>query len=79
MEKGPSNLLHIARMRWEQFSKNPDKAGASLVLPAHSRPKDGVATLAYDPGIHDETQRTVALRKHAVDEPHHGLPGQARQ
>jgi hypothetical protein len=21
-----------------------------------------------DPGIHDETQRTVALRKHAVDD-----------
>jgi hypothetical protein len=26
------------------------------VMPGHSRPKDGVATLAYDPGIHDEAQ-----------------------
>jgi hypothetical protein len=23
----------------------------------HSRPQDGVASLAYDPGIHDEPQR----------------------
>jgi hypothetical protein len=26
-------------------------------MPGHSRPKDGVATLAYDPGIHEAAQR----------------------
>jgi hypothetical protein len=24
----------------------------SAIMPGHSRPKDGVASLAYDPGIH---------------------------
>ena len=27
-------------------------ANPSFVMPGHSRPKDGVATLAYVPGIH---------------------------
>jgi hypothetical protein len=26
----------------------------SFVIAGHSRPKDGVASLAYDPAIHDE-------------------------
>jgi len=26
-------------------------------MPGHSLPKDGVATLAYDPGIHEAAQR----------------------
>jgi hypothetical protein len=37
--------------------------GLSVVMPGHSRPKDGVATLAYDPGTHNEAQRTIALRQ----------------
>jgi hypothetical protein len=44
----------------------------------HSRPKDGVATLAYDPRIHDEVAASETLRLH-LQQPHHGLPGQARQ
>src|SRR5207253_6243086 len=47
-------------------------------MPGHSRPKDGVATLAYDPGIHEAVQRRIALRLSRVDA-RHGLPGQARQ
>jgi hypothetical protein len=27
-------------------------SGISVVMPGHSRPKDGVASLAYVPGIH---------------------------
>ena len=32
------------------------------VMPGHSRPKDGVASLAYDPGIHAMLQRRAILR-----------------
>jgi hypothetical protein len=32
-------------------------------MPGHSRPKDGVASLAYDPGIHALARLTQALRK----------------
>jgi hypothetical protein len=31
-------------------------AALSFVIAGHSRPKDGVATLAYDPAIHDDVQ-----------------------
>jgi hypothetical protein len=40
--------------------------GFLVVMPGHSRSKNGVASLAYDPGIH-------LLAKSD------GLPGQARQ
>jgi hypothetical protein len=33
------------------------------IMPGHSRPKDGVASLAYDPGIHALARLTQALRK----------------
>jgi hypothetical protein len=32
------------------------------VMPGHSRPKDGVASLAYDPGIHAMPQQSENLR-----------------
>ncbi len=32
-------------------------------MPGRSRPKDGVASLAYDPGIHAMPQPMPALRK----------------
>jgi hypothetical protein len=44
-------------------------------MPGHSRPKDGVALLAYDPGIHDLVASVAVLRKSANDEHAHGLPG----
>ena len=37
----------------------------SFVLPGHSRPKDGVASLAYDPGIHEASRRTQPYRQHS--------------
>jgi len=44
-------------------------APPTAVMAGHSRPKDGVATLAYDPAIHDELMEFAVL---------HGPPGQAR-
>jgi hypothetical protein len=32
------------------------------VVAGHSRTKDGVASLAYDPAIHDEAQRATSVR-----------------
>ena len=32
------------------------------VTPAHSRPKNGVASLAYDAGVHTEAQQNTLLR-----------------
>jgi hypothetical protein len=49
----------------------------SAVIAEHSRLKDGVASLAYDPAIHDvqlQTQSVLVVRV----EGHHGYPGQAR-
>ncbi len=43
--------------------------GSMLVMPGHSRPKDGVASLAYVPGIHVFPLRGTARR---------GWPGRAR-
>jgi hypothetical protein len=41
------------------------------VTPGHSRPKDGVAPLAYDPGVHENMQRThlyeCSLLPHRTD------------
>jgi hypothetical protein len=50
----------------------------SAVMRGHSRPKDGVASLAYDPRIHDEQPQGQPY-EHCFVERHHGLPGQARQ
>src|SRR5947209_11789737 len=44
-------------------------ASPTAVMAGHSRPKDGVATLAYDPAIHDLLRQFETL---------HGPPGQAR-
>jgi hypothetical protein len=41
-------------------------------MPGHSRPKDGVASLAYDPGIHTMSQQRAILRVsslHALMDP----------
>jgi hypothetical protein len=48
------------------------------VMRGLSRPKDGVASLAYDPRIHAAAQRPKTVRMSRVAL-HHGLPGQARQ
>src|SRR5438045_7044860 len=56
----------------------PCEQNLSFVLPGHSRPKHGVASLAYDPGIHEAAPRSTTLQIAFVDT-HHGLPGQARQ
>jgi hypothetical protein len=32
------------------------------VVAGHSRTKDGVASLAYDPAIHDDVQRATSVR-----------------
>jgi hypothetical protein len=32
------------------------------VMPGHSRPKDGVASLADDPGIHEMTQQRQSYK-----------------
>src|SRR5260221_8057480 len=45
------------------------------VMPGHSRPKDGVAALAYDPGIHPMERRTLALRKTSAAEPRSWIAG----
>src|SRR4051812_35772620 len=48
----PSTLLFLAeRLAQFQLDWNRD---LSTVMRGHSRPKDGVASLAYDPRIHDE-------------------------
>jgi hypothetical protein len=47
-------------------------------MPGLSRPKDGVASLAYDPGIHEAVPQIKTLRLEHADG-HHGLRGQARQ
>jgi hypothetical protein len=47
-------------------------------MPGHSRPKDGVASLAYDLGIHAVLQQATFLR-FGFAALAHGLPGQARQ
>jgi hypothetical protein len=48
------------------------------VMRGHSRSKNGVASLAYGPRIHEARQRKMTIPMwHA--ERHHGLPGQARQ
>jgi hypothetical protein len=35
-------------------------AESAIVIAGHSRPKDGVASLAYDPAIHDDSPRVAA-------------------
>jgi hypothetical protein len=47
------------------------------VMSRHSRSNNGVASLAYAPGIHEAAQQ-VDLTADVVDT-HHGLPGLARQ
>jgi hypothetical protein len=47
------------------------------VIAGHSRPKDGVASLAYDPAIHDEMPVVITVRM-ILDAPPHGPTGQAR-
>jgi len=42
----------------------------------HSRSKNGVASLAYDPRIHADVPQSRLTSKFV---PQHGLPGQARQ
>ena len=47
------------------------------VIAGHSRPKDGVASLAYDPAIHEAPQQEKSVLP-AYVESHHGCAGQAR-
>jgi hypothetical protein len=47
-------------------------------MAGRSRPKDGVASLAYDPAIHEALQQIKTVPIGLVDA-RHGLPGQARQ
>jgi hypothetical protein len=47
-------------------------------MPGHSRSKNGVASLAYDPGIKEALPQYQFLRL-SLAAAHHGLPGQARQ
>jgi hypothetical protein len=48
------------------------------VIAGHSRPKGGVASLAYDPAIHEVKQRMQSLRMEFLER-RHGLPDQVRQ
>src|SRR5215212_9047987 len=57
---------------------SPPCTDVKFVVPGHSRPKDGVASLAYDPGIHEAARRNATLPPVFADT-HHGLPDQARQ
>jgi hypothetical protein len=46
-----------AQCRARQRNGDPHR-DLSFVIAGHSRPKDGVASLAYDPAIHDEFQQS---------------------
>ncbi len=48
------------------------------VMAGHSRPKDGVATLAYDPAIHEAPPRVQPYVRFSFDEPLHEWPEQVR-
>jgi hypothetical protein len=50
----------------------------SAVMRGHSRPKDGVASLAYDPRIHAIARHAVDLREASAAAPLHGWPGHRR-
>jgi hypothetical protein len=45
--------------RWD-IGDGKHVATLSAVIAGHSRPKDGVASLAYDPAIHDAPPRSQA-------------------
>jgi hypothetical protein len=47
------------------------------VIAGLSRPKDGVASLAYDPAIHERVQRSLVVRI-VLAATSYGPPGQAR-
>jgi len=50
-------MRHRVQAASGSFRQNP-----SFVIAGHSRPKDGVASLAYDPAIHGEAQRVAPVR-----------------
>src|SRR5213076_857854 len=72
-------LASIPRLRKRAMGTLLDLRGAAAafcsgthtfrVMAGHSRPKDGVAMLAYAPAIHDELRQV---------ETRHGPPGQAQ-
>jgi hypothetical protein len=75
---GPFCLL--ARLA---LSFPPVDATCTTVIAGHSRPKDGVAPLAYarkrrDPAIHEQARLTQASRENIFAEAGHGPLGQAR-
>jgi len=39
-----------------------ERTDLPFVFAGHSRTKDGVASLAYDPAIHDEAQQVTSVR-----------------
>jgi len=54
-------------------------AFSDFVTTGHSRSKNGVASLAYDPVVHAEMQFLKPRGESAQATLPHGLPGQARQ
>ena len=56
-------------LKWNAANQTGD------VMSGLSRPKDGVASLAYDPRIHEMERPTMVLRKASGVDRRHGLPG----
>jgi hypothetical protein len=48
------------------------------VIAGHSRPKDGVASLAYDPAIHERARLKAVLRKTSAVEAGSWITGSRR-
>jgi hypothetical protein len=68
--KDKKRLLRISMLiEWGQTERPNcrNRLAEGGVTAGHSRPKDGVASLACDPAVHDPASTAEVLRKNNVD------------